>query len=93
MDEDLEQLPREQLLAEARRLRQAIRVHRDSTGHALCWHHPDLWKLLPDQYAPALTVPAWPQFMQGCVRYRESLDRQLPDAPRSPAPAGGTADY
>ena len=87
MDEDLEQLPREQLLAEARRLRQAIRVHRDSTGHALCWHHPDLWKLLPDKHAPALTVPAWPQFMQGCVRYRESLDRQLSDAPRSDAAA------
>ena len=34
MDEDLKQLPREQLLAEARRLRQAIRVHRDSTGPA-----------------------------------------------------------
>lgn len=86
MDEDLEQLPREQLLAEVRRLRQAIRVHRDSTGHALCWHHPDLWDLLPDKLAPALRVPAWPQFMQGCIRYRQSLDEQAPEAPRSDAP-------
>jgi len=28
-------------------------------------------------------VPDWPQFMEGCVRYRRSLDEQLPDAPRT----------
>jgi hypothetical protein len=28
-------------------------------------------------------VPAWPAFMRGCVRYRQSLDEQLPPAPRS----------
>jgi hypothetical protein len=28
-------------------------------------------------------VPDWPQFMQGCVRYRQSLDEQAPDAPRT----------
>jgi hypothetical protein len=27
-------------------------------------------------------VPAWPQFMRGCVRYRQSLDEQAADAPR-----------
>jgi hypothetical protein len=27
-------------------------------------------------------VPAWPQFLRGCLRYRESLDRELADAPR-----------
>ena len=27
--------------------------------------------------------PAWPQFLRGCVRYRQSLDEQLPDAPRT----------
>ncbi len=43
MDEDLEGLTREQLMGEARRLRAGIREHRDSTGHALCWHHPRLW--------------------------------------------------
>ena len=91
MDEDLDSLTREQLLAEVQRLRQAIRVHRDSSGHALCWHHPDLWNLLPDKLEPELRVPAWPQFMQGCVRYRQSLDEQAPDAPRSDAPyAAGT---
>jgi hypothetical protein len=29
-----------------------------------------------------LAVPAWPQFLRGCLRYRESLDAQLPNAPR-----------
>jgi hypothetical protein len=27
-------------------------------------------------------VPDWPQFLRGCLRYRESLDLQLPNAPR-----------
>jgi hypothetical protein len=46
VDEDLEAMTREQLIAEMRRLREGIREHRDSTGHALCWHHPALWSLL-----------------------------------------------
>jgi hypothetical protein len=27
--------------------------------------------------SPAICVPAWPQFMRGCVRYRPSLDQQM----------------
>ncbi len=83
MDEDLDTLSHEQLLMEAKKLRQAIRVHRDTSGHALCWHHPDLWSLLPDRISPAIEVPAWPQFIRGCVRYRQSLDEQLPMAGRT----------
>jgi hypothetical protein len=82
MDEDLDQLSREELLAEIRKLRAGIRAHRDSTRHALCWHHPGLWGLLPEKTDLELAVPAWPQFLRGCVRYRESLDRQQPQAPR-----------
>ena len=82
MDEDLERLSREQLVEEVRRLRAGIREHRDSSGQQLCWHHPKLWGLLPEQSDPLPVVPAWPQFMRGCVKYRESLDAQLPDAPR-----------
>jgi hypothetical protein len=89
MDEDLNQMSREQLIAEARRLRAGIRQHRDSTGQALCWHHPQLWALLPEKTDPAPTVPDWPQFMQGCVRYRASLDTQLPGTPRSTEPFKG----
>src|SRR5450631_2148869 len=85
MDHDLVDLTREQLLQEVKRLRSAIRSHRDSTGHDLCWHQPALWALLPEKTTAAVAVPAWPQFLRGCVKYRESLDRQLPDAARTGA--------
>ena len=83
MDEDLEPMSREQLIAEAKRLRHGIREHRDSTGHELCWHHPRLWALLPEKTDPLPTVPDWPQFMRGCIRYRQSLDEQAVHLPRS----------
>jgi hypothetical protein len=86
VDDDLESMTREQLVAEARRLRAGIRKHRDSTGHELCWHHPALWSLLPEKTDPLPSVPAWPEFLRGCLRYRQSLDEQLPDAPRSDTP-------
>jgi hypothetical protein len=81
MDDDLDGLSREELISEVRRLRAGIRTHRDSTGHELCWHHPDLWGLLPEKVTPEVAVPPWPRFLRGCVRYRESLDRELPGAP------------
>ena len=83
MDEDLEYLDRPTLIAEVKRLRGGIREHRDSTGHELCWHHPQLWGLLPEKTDPLPTIPEWPQFMRGCIRYRQSLDAELPHAPRS----------
>lgn len=83
MDEDLETLSRDQLIAEVKTLRSAIRDHRDASGHELCWHHPALWSLLPEKIRPEVAVPAWPAFMAGCIRYRTSLDEQLPEAPRT----------
>jgi hypothetical protein len=84
-DAELDQLSRDDLVEEVIRLRQGIREHRDSTGHNLCWHHPQLWSLLPDQTDPIPAVPEWPQFLRGCVAYRQSLDNDLPAAPRSTA--------
>jgi len=86
MDTDLEQMSRAQLIEEVKKLRQGIRQHRDSTRHELCWHHPALWGLLPEKTDPVPVVPDWPQFIQGCVRYRLSLDEQAPDAPRTKGP-------
>ena len=83
MDEDVSRMSRDQLVAEVRKLREGILRHRDSSGQELCWHHPALWSLLPDQQDPVPTVPAWPEFLQGCIRYRQSLDEQLPSAPRT----------
>lgn len=81
MDDDLDRWTRDELLAEVKRLRAGIRAHRDSSGHDLCWHHPQLWGLLPEPMAAEIAVPPWPKFLRGCVKYREALERELPDAP------------
>jgi hypothetical protein len=86
MDADLEGFSREALIAEIEKLRQGIRQHRDSSGQGLCWYHPALWGLLPEKTDPVPTVPAWPQFLEGCVKFRKSLDAQAPQAPRSDEP-------
>ncbi len=86
MDTDLDAMSREQLIAEVRKLRDGIRNHRDSSEHELCWHHPDLWALLPEKTDPVPVVPEWPQFMRGCIQYRHSLDRQAPNTPRTSKP-------
>ena len=65
---------REQLEEEVRRLRAGIRKE-------LCWHHPELWSLLPERLDPTIAVPPWAKFLRGCIRYRQSLDEQRPDAP------------
>jgi hypothetical protein len=84
-DEDLDVLSREQLIVQVKPLRTAIRTHRDSSGHDLRWHHRALWALLPEKLSAAIGLPAWPQFMRGCIGYRQALDQQAPDAPRTRA--------
>jgi hypothetical protein len=86
LDIDLEDMSRAELISEVRTLRRAIRKHRDSTEHELCWHQPALWSLLPSSTDPVPSVPEWPQFIRGCVTYRQSLDDQAPDAPRTTKP-------
>lgn len=86
MDEDIATMSREQLIEEIKKLRQGIRQHRDSSMHELCWHHPALWGLLPEKSDRLPTVPDWPQFLQGCIKYRQSLDAQAPHAPRMKEP-------
>jgi hypothetical protein len=88
MDSDLQQMSREQLMAEVKKLRTGIRTHRDSTQDELCWHHPALWGLLPEETDPLPLVPSWPEFLKGCVRYRQSLDEEAPNAPRMAEPNG-----
>jgi hypothetical protein len=89
MDDDLAGMPREALVEEVKRLRAGIRKHRDSSGHDLCWHHPDLWGLLPEPIPPGIAVPPWPKFLRGCLKYREALERELPNAPVHDAEYGG----
>jgi hypothetical protein len=77
LDGDLHAMSRDQLIEEVKRLRAGIREHRDSSGQDLCWHHPRLWGLLPEKTDPLPTVPTWPEFLAGCIRYRKSLDDAL----------------
>ena len=86
MDGNLDGMSRDELLEEVRRLRSGIRNHRDSTGHDLCWHHPGLWGLLPEKTDPIPLVPDWPEFLRGCVAYRQSLDEGVTRAPRPAQP-------
>ena len=86
LDADLEQMTRDQLIAEVKKLREGIREHRDSSEHELCWHHPALWGLLPEKTDPIPVVPEWPEFIRGCVRYRQSIDTQAPGALRTNKP-------
>jgi hypothetical protein len=62
MDDDLAGMTRDQLVAEVLRLRAGIRAHRDSTGHDPCWHHPQLWGLLPQPLPRDIAVPACRSF-------------------------------
>lgn len=88
MDEDLDGMSSEELIAEVKSLRAGIRKHRDSSHHELCWHHPDMWALLPDETDPIPLVPEWPQFMRGCIKYRQSLDEQGGNFPRTKRESG-----
>ncbi len=83
MDNELEAMSREELISEVKKLRAGVRRHRDTTEHELCWHHPDLWALLPEATDPLPIVPEWPQFMRGCIRYRQSLDDEGKEFPRT----------
>ena len=83
LDADLDGMDHDRLVTETKRLRAAIREHRDSSGMDLCWHHPTLWGLLPEKVEPEIAIPGWPQFLRGCVRYRQALDEEQPEALRT----------
>jgi hypothetical protein len=89
IDGDLASLSRDDLIDEVSRLREGIRRHRESAGHDLCWFHPQLWGLLPESTDPLPPVPEWAPFIRGCVRFRQSLDVELPGTPRTTEEYGG----
>jgi len=68
-EKDIEKMSHQELTEEVEKLRQGIRKHRDSSRHELCWHHPQLWALLPEKTDPLPIVPEWHEFLQGCLRY------------------------
>ena len=82
MDQDLDNLKREELIADVKELRAATREHRDASLHDLCWYQPKLWGLLPEKSGAHIQVPTREKFMKGCEIFCDALDAQLPDAPR-----------
>ena len=82
MDQDLDNLTREELVANVKELRASIREHRDASLHDLCWYQPKLWGLLPEKSSIQVQVPTREKFMRGCEIFRNSLDTQLQDAQR-----------
>ncbi len=72
-DPDLSNMNEPELKAEIMRLRTGIRKDRDATDHDLCWYRPELWLLLPEKKLPFPVVPEWPDFMNGCVKFRKNL--------------------
>lgn len=74
VDGDLGRMPREELVAEIKKLRAGIRAHRDRSGHDLCWHVPELWGLLPENHIVEPVVPPKEEFHLHCLNYRASLD-------------------
>jgi len=68
MDEDLVLLDRDALIVEVTRLRAAIREHRDSSEHELCWHHPKLWGVLPEKVTLLRACPRAHSFCEDASR-------------------------
>jgi hypothetical protein len=75
MNEDLNAMTRDELIAEVIKLRTGIRTHRDCSGHDLCWYHPELWGLLPEKVIPDPQVPPEGEFLACCRTYRLSLEK------------------
>jgi hypothetical protein len=80
-DSDLEALNRDQLVAEVKRLRAGIRTHRDSTGHDLAPSRSLGTAARTGRARSGRTALA--EILRGCLRYREALERELPDAPKA----------
>lgn len=74
-DSDLDEYTQGELVAEVLKLRYAIRQHRDSIGHNLCWFVPELWNTLPERVEVEPEVPAKEEFLSCCKVYRDSLDK------------------
>jgi hypothetical protein len=57
-------------------LEDAIRKHRETTGHNMCWENDEeLWTVLKDGIKLDHTPPNWCEFMQNCAAYRASKDK------------------
>jgi len=66
---------------EAKRLRTAIEIHRDQTGHNICWINDEkLWAALGDGKSayPRSNMPTQEEFLVGCRAYIKSRFKDIP---------------
>ena len=80
LDSDLEGLDRDRLVAEVKRLR-AVSANTGTAPATISAGIIPTLGVAAERVAPDIAVPPWPKFLRGCLRYREALDRELPDAP------------
>ena len=81
-------MTRELLLAQVRRLRAGIRAHRDSTGHgASAGITRRSGFSSPSRPTHCRRFRHGRRFSGAVLQYRQSLDAQLPHAPRSDVPS------
>lgn len=68
------------LAEEIRRLHEAIRIHQEKTGHALCWLNDiELWRAVDSEPRyPHETLPIREEFLKQCGRFYESRVKGTP---------------
>jgi hypothetical protein len=70
MDDDLFLMAADGLIAEIKRLRSAIRQHRDEKGHGRCWlDDQTLYRSLPETAQADFTLPPKEEFLTNCEIY------------------------
>jgi hypothetical protein len=72
MDEQPATLDRDALVAEVRRLRAGI-PSTTTTPDMSVLAPSELWGLLPEKSDSLPSVPSWPRFLRGCLKYRVVL--------------------
>lgn len=61
------------------KLVEAIKKHRDKSGHELCWlNDRELWSVLGDAEYPHDSLPVREEFLGQCAKYYESRIKNTP---------------
>jgi hypothetical protein len=70
----------EELKTEIEHLKNAIRTHRNKSGHNLCWlNDVELWRTLGEEVSyPHGTLPVREEFLRQCKRFYESRIQGTP---------------
>lgn len=70
LDTDVPAMTPAQLRQEVKRLRHAVRKHRDASENARCWHNDlVLYGTLPEEIKPGRMLGDEKKLLQNCQRY------------------------